>query len=214
MKASEWTAKFLLTEVIIYIGVVGALVFGLALAFHPTLLGLVLASSSVGLIALGCIIQARLPKAKDVPPDFQPQDDAERSSWLADAGRIMVVPITILYLPLSLHRTNKRMLSLGAAVAAVTVAAVLFVLKIIGKKADWHDPWFVLHVIGLCSAGPLMLYFAIIGLFFPKSAIAKDRALQDFLARSGLRSLLGLRLVGAFLLAAVVLFIRMIITTS
>ena len=118
----------------------------------------------------------------------------------------------MLHLPLSLYRSDRKTLALGAVVAAGVVAVALVVLSATGLT-DPDDPWGIVRFIGLCSAGPLLCYFAFVGLFLRKETIDRDPALRAFLAHAGLRSMLQLRLVGALFLLALVLFVRLVLRT-
>ena len=227
MKANEWTARFFLAKGLIIAGIlavvfcilptfhlVAVLVFGSEAAVGAIVMFVVLAPLSVGLILLGRSILARLPRAEDVPSDFRSEGDEAEPSALADLGGILMVPVAMLYTPLSLYRNDRKTLALGALVAAsVVVMVVLVVLQSTDGRVVHDDLWPALRLIALCSAGPLLCYFALIGLFLPKKAIDDDPSLRALLAHSGFRSMLQLRLVGAFFLIALILLLRFVVLT-
>ena len=209
MKASKWTARFLITEALIFIGFFGVLLSLVGSDFDwPPLLRLILGLCATAVLVFGYVRHSKVRGIKDVTPDFRPEDDTGQPSALADAGWILTEPVSILHFPTLLRRGSRKSVLWGAMVSACVVATVIWVLCLMSDRVDWHDPRFVLLVVGMCSAVPLMCYLIVIGLFVPKDALDNDPALRAFLARVGLRSLLGLRVVALFLLLALVLFAR------
>lgn len=204
VKAWRWTLWSLFAWLLLIAAGLGGMLMWILAFLGDGLLFVILALLATGAFVYAVRLRHRLDTSLRPELDFAASEGPEQvdgSSAIARAGLLACVMLALIdWRARSVDHIPEPWVARGIyALAALAVAALLMIGYLLtgSVRFAFAFAWGGASVL-------MLLYFGIIGLFLPWSIIKRDPSLRSFLGHMGCKSLLGLRLLGVFLLAALI----------